>query len=93
MGTKTHELKTWPDFFEAILDGQKNFEVRYDDRGFQTGDHVYLREYDPSNGGRYTGRWITARIGYVLHQPPGRRGDTLNGYAVFSLLNVADGEA
>lgn len=86
----THELKTWPDFYEAILDGRKNFEVRRDDRGFQAGDLVYLREYDPASGGRYTGRSLQARIGYVLSQPVGREGATLGGHAVFSLLDVQE---
>ena len=85
-----HELKTWPEFFEAIIDGRKNFEVRRDDRGFQAGDHVYLREWDPSHGGRYTGRRIRARIGYVLHNPVGRDGATLGGHSVFSLLDIKE---
>ena len=82
----THELKTWPEFYEAIVDGRKNFEVRCDDRGFQAGDSVYLREWDPSRG--YTGRRLTARIGYVLHNPVGRDGATLGGHSVFSLLDI-----
>jgi hypothetical protein len=90
MATTTHHLKCWPDFYEAIVDGRKNFEVRYDDRGFQAGDKVYLREYDPKSGGRFTGRRCTAVIGYVLSNPVGRRGDSLNGYVVFSLLELEE---
>ena len=86
----THELKTWPEFFEAIVDGRKNFEVRRDDRGFQAGDSVYLREYNPLHGGRYTGRALEARIGYVLSNPVGREGATLGGHAVFSLLDITE---
>ena len=29
----THNLKTWPPFFEAVLEGRKTFELRRDDRG------------------------------------------------------------
>ena len=97
VATRTmHALKTWPDFFQAIADGRKNFEVRYDDRGFQAGDMVVLREWDPNHHAsglsiadtQYTGRSITATIGYVLHQPVGGVGATLNGYVVFSLLDI-----
>lgn len=42
-----HVLKTWPEFFRAIVDGKKTFEVRKNDRGFQTGDVLHLREFDP----------------------------------------------
>lgn len=100
-----HKLKTWPDFFQAIVDGRKNFEVRLDDRGFQAGDTVRLREWDPAirpSGlslvdSNYTGREVTAEIGYVLHAVPhvfgSRWADTqpgvnLAGHVVFSLLNV-----
>lgn len=104
----THELKTWPAFFEAIADGRKNFEIRLDDRGFQAGDKVLLREWDPAirTGGlsltasQYTGRELTADIGYVLHAVPHafasrfgeqtQPGVNLGGHVVFSLLNVAE---
>jgi hypothetical protein len=59
-----HELKTWPVYFGPIVRGEKRFEVRLDDRDFQTGDTVRLREYDTQGG--YTGCALTLRIGYVL---------------------------
>lgn len=37
-----HELKTWPVYFDAVERGEKTFEVRRDDRGFQKGDTVRL---------------------------------------------------
>lgn len=40
--SKTHELKTlWP-FWEAVADGTKTFELRKNDRDFQTGDRLRL---------------------------------------------------
>lgn len=47
---KTHELKCHPHFFAAIADGRKTFEIRRDDRHYQVGDLLALREYDPSFG-------------------------------------------
>jgi hypothetical protein len=65
---KTHELKTFPDFFNAILSGDKKFELRYDDRGFRAGDTLILREYDKKGG--YSGRKIEAYITYILSGLP-----------------------
>lgn len=38
-----HVLKTWPAYFDAVKRGDKPFEVRRDDRGFQKGDILVLR--------------------------------------------------
>ena len=91
-----HELKCWPDYFEAVWSGMKTFEVRVNDRGYQAGDVIWLREYDPkksrSEAHRYTDRAIKARIGFVLSHSPvsGVNGPTPldHGRVVFSLLNV-----
>lgn len=37
-----HVLKTLPDYFDAVARGEKTFEVRRDDRGFQKGDILVL---------------------------------------------------
>ena len=45
---KVHELKTWPDSFEAVILGEKRHEFRMDDgRGFEVGDELCLREFAP----------------------------------------------
>ena len=44
----THEMKTWPEFFQPTLNGHKKFELRRDDRGgFQVGDQLLLKEFVP----------------------------------------------
>lgn len=60
-----HELKTWPEFFEATLSGQKKFEVRKDDRNFFEGDVLVLREWKP-DGESYTGRMMAVKVAYFL---------------------------
>lgn len=98
--THAYELKCWPAYFAAILDGRKTFEFRFNDRGFSEGDTILLREYDPNrelrhdhsgagphtHPGDYTGRSLTARIGYVLTSGFGLPA----GHAVFSLLGVEE---
>ena len=61
-----HELKTWPEFYRAVLDGSKTFELRVDDRGYAAGDTLALREYVPSIG-QFTGREAEFAVTYVAH--------------------------
>jgi hypothetical protein len=67
-----HELKTWPDEFQAVLDGKKRHEVRRADRAYQTGDTVLLREWEPRYRDApncYTGRETIFTIGHVTAGP------------------------
>ena len=71
----THDLKTWPEPFAAILDGRKRFEIRRADRPFAVGDEVLLREW-ATQVGDYTGREIRTTITYLVQPgewglPPG----------------------
>lgn len=61
-----HELKIEPPYFKEVLNGQKTFEIRYNDRNYQKGDVVVLNEY----AGTYTGRSVEAEITYItdFHQ-------------------------
>lgn len=65
---KTHELKTHPEYYRAILDGIKRFEIRKNDRDFKVGDILQLHEYDP-NTGQYTGEWTYVHVTYILDNP------------------------
>lgn len=47
---KSHELKCHPHFFEALSRGDKNFEIRRNDRRYATGDVLIIRKFDPSYG-------------------------------------------
>jgi len=78
---KKHELKTWPDYFYRVFAGSKKFEVRKNDRDFQIGDQLHLREYDP-NTNEYTGRDLYKTVTYILH---GGEFGIEKGYCVMSL--------
>lgn len=68
---RVHDLKVWPEFFEALVDGRKTFEIRKNDRGFRLGDKLRLQEFVPTDGsedhpeGYYTGREVGRVITYM----------------------------
>lgn len=62
---KTHTLKVWPDHFEYLLDGSKTAEVRKEDRGYQIGDTLRLKEWLPESK-QYTGRRVERTISHIL---------------------------
>jgi len=67
---KTHELKTWPEYFEAVAAGVKNFEIRSTkDRTFEVGDKVVLKEWDPATSS-YSGRVRVRQITYIVKGAP-----------------------
>lgn len=68
---KIHELKTEPPYFQAVLDGRKRFEIRKNDRGFEEGDKLLLKEYQL--GVMYTGRRVEVTVTYITdyEQQPG----------------------
>lgn len=59
------EKKTWPEYFQLVLDGKKNFDLRVADFEYNEGDILVLREWDPETK-EYTGRELEKVITYVL---------------------------
>lgn len=91
---REHWLKTWPDYWEAVATGGKNFEVRRDDRGFQKGDILVLRKFNPATGSYVMGgksRWDVAevrrRVTWIL---TGGQFGIEAGYVVMGLADAAD---
>ncbi|WP_338749836.1 DUF3850 domain-containing protein [Bacillus sp. FJAT-52991] len=58
-----HQLKIEPEYFEAVRNKTKTFEIRKYDRNFKVGDILSLREFDPSHG--YTGRSLERKVTYI----------------------------
>lgn len=60
---KTHELKITPKYFKDVVDGDKNFELRKNDRDFKVGDSLMLKEFD---NGAYKGDSVQVVVTYIL---------------------------
>ncbi len=60
-----HSLKVWPEYYQSVVDLEKSFEYRKNDRGYAVGDFLQLREYNPDTG-KYTGREEIRQITYIL---------------------------
>jgi hypothetical protein len=74
-----HELKTWPEYFQEVKAGKKTFEVRKNDRKFQVGDTLVLKEWKPKVyssvspnelEGAYTGDEVRVTVTYLLISKP-----------------------
>ena len=67
-----HSLKTWPEYFEAVRQERKTFEIRENDREFKVGDWLQLHEWCPKSKD-YTGQVILTRVIYLTdwEQKPG----------------------
>lgn len=60
-----HALKTWPDSFDAVIDGRKTCEIRSTvDRTFRVGDLLALIEWRDGYGA--TGRTALRQVKHVL---------------------------
>lgn len=92
---KIHELKILPEYFEKVLDGSKTFELRKDDRGFNVGDVLILREYIPGYRDwtgpeeviieeKYTGREVHKKISYIYKGCPNGLG-LRTGFSILAL--------
>lgn len=51
--TKTHKIKLYEEFADAVLCGDKNFEIRHNDRGYQKGDHIIFDVVESSSMGAF----------------------------------------
>lgn len=79
----THYLKILPDYFKDVESGAKTFELRRNDRNYQPGDTLVLREWLPEGG--YTGRELTRYVPYVLQ---GKDFGLVDGWCILSLHRV-----
>lgn len=80
---KTHNLKTLPIYYERVEAGTKPFELRRNDRDFQTGDILNLQRTDDfGNLPQDIIRSIQVEVTYILHGP---RFGVEQGYCVMGI--------
>lgn len=65
----SHELKCWPAPYDALRSGEKTCEIRRDDRGFNVGDVLWLREWTAGNPGTYTGQSLRFLVTHIDRGP------------------------
>ncbi|MEM0465586.1 MAG: DUF3850 domain-containing protein [Candidatus Pacearchaeota archaeon] len=68
---KEIKKKIWPEYFQQILNGKRNFELRLADFEIQEGDILVLEEYDPEIN-TYTGRKIKKKAKSIIKFNPTR---------------------
>ena len=77
----THEIKLREDYITAVKIGEKNFEVRFNDRGYQKGD--FVRFIPISRCGITYVDDISARVYEITYVHSGLGLE--NGYVVFGI--------
>ena len=79
--TQIHKLKISPKYFKKVLSEEKMFECRYNDRNYQVGDILKLKEY---HNGDYTGQEIYVQITYILQNFEGLQPN----YTILSIKHI-----
>lgn len=82
----THELKIQKQWADAKLAGEKPFEIRKNDRGFQKGDIVHYTVIDPKTGEP----WSRPASGVPFH-PDGRHPLEICDFIITYVREGADG--
>ncbi|MGN4128047.1 DUF3850 domain-containing protein [Lysinibacillus sphaericus] len=76
---QVHELKILNEYFEGVNEGVKTFEIRKNDRNFQVGDFLQLKEF---TGEQFTGREILQQVTFMTDY------EQKEGYVVMSIQSV-----
>lgn len=89
---KTHRLKVFIKYADAIMNGTKTFEVRKNDRGYEVGDKIVFdvvtnEGYAVGAAARHPLNGATYRIDYILDDFEG----LAQKYVAFSISKETDG--
>ncbi|MCL2357116.1 MAG: DUF3850 domain-containing protein [Defluviitaleaceae bacterium] len=82
-GQVTHEVKIHPDMLRAVAEGLKTFEYRRNDRNYQVGDVLRLRQFVPERE-EATEEFIDVKVTYILRGDYGLPPD----FVVMSIVKV-----
>lgn len=78
-----HEIKLACGFIESIIIGKKLFEVRKDDRQYEVGNRIKMKEWDNTNK-VFTGKWVIVEILFILRGEEGVMYGLQEGYCCWS---------
>ena len=70
--------------FQDVKSGTKNFEYRKNDRDFQVGDALILKEFNPAIQ-MYSGDTITVKITYLLQGIAAIRVGVPEGFCIMGI--------
>ena len=79
---KIHELKIKYRHFDHVSNGNKPFEIRYNDRDFKLGDVLWLRETQHCSNPGYTGQSQSVRVTYITSY------EQKDGYVVMGIALI-----
>jgi hypothetical protein len=82
---KVHDIKCWPEYFHALADGLKTFELRKNDRDYRVCDLLRIHLYDPDHGHATGIQPLMFEISYMLAD---ERFGLRPGYSVLGLRDV-----
>lgn len=80
----THELDSYPEQFEAIVQGLKTFMCGFNNQSFRVGDKLKINEFDPESI-LYTGRFTEVRVTYLQE---GGDNDIPKDYVIMSIKKI-----
>ena len=81
-----HDIKIHTDHFAPTATGMKRAELQYNDRDYQRGDTVTMREV---HAGRLTGAKVMVLITHIIHHAEFPEGLPL-GWCMFSHIPTDD---
>lgn len=79
-----HELKIAPEYYYVVASGKKNFEIRQNDRRYQVGDIVQLKQWTEKDGYDLDLPVLERQITYVTDYAQ------KHGYVVFGMKPVEE---
>ncbi|PWK05256.1 ASCH/PUA domain-containing protein [Tumebacillus permanentifrigoris] len=79
-----HVLKLVQPYFDAVASGRKTVELRKDDRDYQVGDTLVLREYDPTTNS-FSGQELERHVTHILC---GEGWGVMHGYCALSIREI-----
>ncbi|MGE7091654.1 ParB/RepB/Spo0J family partition protein [Lysinibacillus sp. NPDC048646] len=80
----THELDSYPEQFEAVVQGLKTFMWGFNNRSFRVGDILKINEFDRDKI-LYTGRFVEVKVIYLQE---GGENDIPQDYIIMSIKKI-----